>query len=72
MQSRVRSHGRHERLEPCVGKLTRTVLRGGECSNALPLTRPYALITLAAQYRGVGRTYTYGYVYASGNGFSIA
>ncbi len=32
----------------------------------------YALITLAAQYRGVGRTYSYGYVYASGNGFSVA
>ena len=32
----------------------------------------YALITLAAQHRGVGHTFSAGYVYASGNGFTAA
>lgn len=39
--SRVRSHGRSERLELYVKKLTRTVLRGGGDGNIAPLTQPF-------------------------------
>ena len=38
-RNRVRSHGRNERLEPYVEKFTRTVLRGGDDGNVIPLTR---------------------------------
>ena len=40
LRNRVRSHGRRERLEPCVEKSTSTVLRGGDDGNIIPLTRP--------------------------------
>jgi hypothetical protein len=40
-RNRVRSHGRHERLEPCAWKHASTVLRGGDGGNAIPLTRPF-------------------------------
>ncbi|MBU2005470.1 MAG: hypothetical protein KKF08_08870, partial [Gammaproteobacteria bacterium] len=33
------------RLEPCAGKLARTVLRGGWCSNALSLPDPAAPVS---------------------------
>jgi hypothetical protein len=41
LRSRVRSHGRNERLEPYVEKFTCTVLRGGDDGNITPLTRPF-------------------------------
>jgi transposase len=40
-RNRVRSHGRHERLEPCAWKHACTVLRGGDGGTAIPLTQPW-------------------------------